>query len=305
MTTELQVPKEAAGERLDRWLAGAVPWLTHAKAKRLLELGRVRIGKKLARGERKLWGGETVVIEPLEAPKAPKTPVPEIALPVLFEDDDLVVVDKPAGLVVDWRPSGESVVALLAARLRGFDFENRAQPGVVHRLDKDTTGCLALAKTDESWKGLLTAFQAKEVDKRYLALVLGTPKAHDRIDTPYGKKPGDSRKYTTQLRSARRAVLEYDLREQLGDVALLDVHLDTGRTHQIRVQLAERGLPVIGDPVYGKRECREHPLAKALGRHALHAARLELPHPRTGERLVFESPVPADLAAAIENARGT
>jgi len=226
-------------------------------------------------------------------------------LPVLFDDDAIVVVDKPAGLVVERDASRPSVVGLLATRLTGFDCDGRAEPAVVHRLDRETSGCLVLAKTDAARAALEASFDAKEIDKRYVALVLGSPSDRERIDTPYGRAPDDPRKYTTRVLSPRRARLRYETIERFEGTALVSVELDTGRTHQIRVQLSERGFPVIGDGVYGPREVREHPAAVTLGRHALHAARLSLPHPATRAPLTFESPLPPDFQRALQRLRRT
>jgi 23S rRNA pseudouridine1911/1915/1917 synthase len=299
-TERVAVPREARGLRLDRVLVTHVAGLGLERARTLCEEGRVRIRGKAAQASRKLWGGEEVVLE-LPAPTQ-ATPVVDAAahLPVLFDDASIVVVHKPAGLVVERDAMRPSVVGLLAARLQGFDCAGRAEPAVVHRLDRETSGCLVLAKTDAARAALVAAFDAKEIDKRYLALVLGRPSDHERLDTPYGRSPDDPRKYTTRVLSPRRARLRYETLERFDGAALVSVELDTGRTHQIRVQLSERGFPVLGDGVYGPREAREHPAALALGRHALHAARLSLPHPVTRAPLAFEAPQPPDFTRALE-----
>jgi 23S rRNA pseudouridine1911/1915/1917 synthase len=220
-------------------------------------------------------------------------------LPVLHDDASLVVVDKPPGLVVEPSPSEPSVVSLLAARLPPFDVEGLAQPGVVHRLDRETSGCLALARTDAAVAALNLAFNEKRVDKRYLVLVLGEALERGRLEGPYGRDPENPRKYTTRVRSARRAALSYEVRERFPGATLLEVKLETGRTHQIRVQLSEAGHPVLGDALYGPREAREHPAAKAIGRQALHARSLSLPGPATGEVLRVEAPLPEDFQRAL------
>jgi 23S rRNA pseudouridine1911/1915/1917 synthase len=301
--TPLVVPRERRGDRLDRYLVRAVPGLSIDRARMLCETGCVRVGGNVAKAERKLWGGEAVE---LDAP--PPTPAPRLRdaatlLPFVFEDEAVVVVDKPAGLVVE--PDGDrpSVVGLVGARCAGLSVEGRALPGVVHRLDRETSGLMVLAKTDAARAGLLAAFEGKQVDKRYLALVLGDPPEVLKLDTPYGRSPANPRLFTTRVRSARRARLSFFVKERLAGAALLSVKLDTGRTHQIRVQLSEAGFPVLGDAVYAGRETREHPAAKTLGRHALHAAQLTLVHPADGRTLAFESPVPADLARALESLR--
>jgi 23S rRNA pseudouridine1911/1915/1917 synthase len=220
-------------------------------------------------------------------------------LPVLYDGEAMVIVNKPPGIVVEPGGSGPSVVELLAARLPPFNVEGVAQPGVVHRLDRETSGCLAFARTDEAMAAIDAAFQEKRVDKRYWTLVLGEAPEQGRLEGPYGRDPKDPRKYTTRVSSARRAALSFEVRERLQGATLLEVRLETGRTHQIRVQLSEAGHPVLGDAIYGPAEARMHPAAKALGRQALHALRLSLPHPSTGEPVRVEAPLPEDFQRAL------
>jgi 23S rRNA pseudouridine1911/1915/1917 synthase len=218
---------------------------------------------------------------------------------VLHDDASWVIVNKPAGLSVE--PAGgnvPSVVELVAARLPPFDVEGQALPGVVHRLDRDTSGCLALARTDAAAAALERAFQEKRVDKRYWALVLGETPERERLEGPYGRDPRDPRRFTTKVRSARRAALSYEVRERLRGATLVEVKLETGRTHQIRVQLAEAGHPVLADALYGPDETRAHPAASAVGRHALHALRLSLPG------VSVEAPLPEDFQRALALLRG-
>jgi 23S rRNA pseudouridine1911/1915/1917 synthase len=297
---KVSIPREAAGERLDKYLSAHVPGLSLERARVLIEQGHVRIRGKKCQPSRKLWGGEEVELSrpPPRAP--PRRSLEGPGLPVLHEDAALVIVNKPAGLVVE--PVGgsvPSVVELLAARLPPFDVEGVAQPGVVHRLDRETSGCLALARTDEAVGALERAFQEKRVDKRYLALVLGETPEWGRLEAPYGRDPRDPRRFTTKVRSARRAALSYEVRERLRGATLVEVKLETGRTHQIRVQMAEAGYPVLGDSLYGPEETRTHPAARAIGRHALHAVRLSLPSPATGEVLSVEAPLPGDFQRAL------
>ena len=298
-TQTLQVPREAAGKRLDTFLSTHVPGLSLERARVLIEQGHVRIRGKKCQPTRKLWGGEEVELSrpPPRAPpkRAPVGPT----LPVLHDDASLLIIDKPPGLVVEPSGGAASVVELAAAQRPPFDVEGVAQPGVVHRLDRETSGCLALARTDAAAAALLHAFQEKRVDKRYLALVLGEPPERQRLEAPYGRDPKDPRRFTTQVRSARRAALSYEVRERLPGAALVEVELDTGRTHQIRVQLSEAGYPVLGDSMYGPEVARTHPAAKALGRQALHAWRLSLPSPTTGQDVRVEAPLPEDFLRAL------
>ncbi len=304
-TQKFTVPPGVAGERLDKHLAANIPGLSLERARELIARGRVRIRGKPCQPLRKVWGGEEVEVElpaPRRAPASRSSEGP--ALPVLHDDASLVVVDKPPGLVVEPTPNEPSVVGLLAARLPPFDVEGLAQPGVVHRLDRETSGCLVLARTDVAVAALNLAFNEKRVDKRYLVLVLGETPEQGRLEGPYGRDPENPRKYTTRVRSARRAALSFEVRERLQGATLLEVKLETGRTHQIRVQLSEAGHPVLADSFYGSREAREHPAAGAIGRQALHARSLSLPSPASGELLRVEAPLPEDFQRALALLRG-
>ncbi|MDY7228834.1 RluA family pseudouridine synthase [Hyalangium rubrum] len=295
----LTVPREAAGERLDKHLSKSVPGLSLERARALIAQGHVRIRGKKCQPTRKLWGGEEIELErpPPRAAASPRVEGP--ALPVLHDDASMLIVNKPAGLVVEPGGAEASVVELLAAQRPPFDVEGVARPGVVHRLDRETSGCLALARTDAAVAALDRAFQEKRVDKRYWTLVLGEAPEQGRLEGPYGRDPKDPRKFTTRVRSARRAALSFEVRERLAGATLLEVKLETGRTHQIRVQLSEAGHPVLGDAIYGPVEARMHPAAQALGRHALHALRLSLPSPLTGEPVRVEAPLPEDFQRAL------
>lgn len=293
----LAVPRDAP-PRLDRFLARALPGYSSAQVQRLLAEGKVRVNGTRAKPLRRLVGGETVELE-LPAPRPPPR-VEGPPLPVLYEDAQLVIIDKPAGLVVEPEGRAPSVVTTLASQLQGLDVGGAALPGVAHRLDRDTTGCLALARTDEGLARLLAAFQAGAVTKTYLALVLGAPPDHGALDTPYAKDPANPRRYTTRLASPRRARLAWRVLERLGPLALLEIALDTGRTHQIRAQLAEAGFPLVGDPLYGTPEAQRH----GFGRTALHALRLRLEGVAEAP-VEVEAPLPADFRAALGAARGT
>jgi len=287
----LKVPREAAGERLDRWLAGALS-VPLARARALVADQRVRIRGKRCAITRRLFGGEEVVVE-RHAPRAAPAPAggPGPSLAVLHDDADCLVVAKPAGLAV--QPAGPHApsVATAVAGLGRFDVEGRALPGFPHRLDRDTTGTLLLARHDRALAALRAAFEAGQVEKEYLALVQGVPPDEGRLDTAYGRDPADPRRFTTRVASARRARLAFRVERRLGGGALLRVVLDTGRTHQIRVQLAEAGYPVIGDAVYGV-------ASPVISRQALHAERLAFPAP-SGARVDVRAPWPEDLVAAV------
>ena len=295
----VQATQSDAGARLARFLVRAMPGLAPERARELCESGRVRVHGKVAKSARKLWGNESIEVDfPEPKPVAAAPGAPEV--PVLYQDAAIIVVDKPAGIVVESEGKGRSVVEIVGARLAGCDVGGLAAPGVVHRLDRDTSGCLALAKTDDAVGALKAAFEAKRVEKRYLALVLGAPPDRQRLEGPYGRDEKDPRRYTGRVESARRAALSFEVRERVNGAALLTVALESGRTHQIRVQLSEAGFPVLADAIYGSEAAREHEAAKAIGRQALHAFRLRLPSPATGQIVEVEAKVPADLERACD-----
>jgi 23S rRNA pseudouridine1911/1915/1917 synthase len=285
----LPVPRAAAGERLDRFLAKALA-LPQPAARALIEAGQVRIRGKSCSPVRKLFGGEQI-----ELSRPP--PVPAVAcgpaLPVLYDDPDCLVVDKPAGLAVEPEGREGEAVVTAARRLGTFAVGGKASPGLPHRLDRDTTGALLLARHDRALAALRAAFAAGQVEKEYLALVAGEPLAEGRLETPYGRDPADPRRFTTRCSSPRRARLSWRVEARLRGASLLAVRLETGRTHQIRVQLAEAGHPVLGDAVYGQ-------ASPAIARQALHARRLAFPPPSGKGRVEVLSPVPRDLEAALE-----
>ena len=280
-----------SGRRLDRFLARELPAFD---VEALAKAGRVRIRGKAASPMRKLWGNETIDVElPDAVPIRAAEDAPEV--PVLYQDSELIVVDKPPGLVVEDEGNGRSVVEIVGARVGGCAVGGVAAPGVAHRLDRETSGCLALARTDAALAKLLSAFDQGLVDKRYLALVLGNPPDGLRLEGSYSRDPADPRRFTTRVRSARKASLSFEVRARLPGAALLEVVLETGRTHQIRVQLSEAGWPVLGDSIYGPDAARQHAAAKVLGRQALHAWKLSITGPLT---VSAEAPIPADFERA-------
>lgn len=298
-TRKLIVPRDGKKPRLEAYLTRALPGMSDGRARLLVAKGRVRIGGRLAKAGRILWGGESVEVE-LEPPQ-PTTPERGPQLEVLLERPGFLIIHKPPGLVVE-RPDGApSVVGLMSGQAQGWDVEGRADPGVVHRLDRETSGCLLLARSDDGAAMLRLAFEEKRIQKTYRALVLGTPKDEDRLDTPFGKNPDNPRLYSSRVSSPRRAVLSYRTVERLPTGAALEVDLETGRTHQIRVQLSDVGLPVLADPLYGPREVREHPASRAVGRLALHAHRLQLK--LEAETITVEAPLPEDLQRGLQALR--
>ncbi len=293
---KLIVPKDGNKPRIETFLVSAVPGITEQRVRRLLAESRIRLrGKPLKLG-RVLWGGEELELE-----LPPPNPVPRQEgpiIPVLHQDAELMIANKPSGLVVEPSDGTPSLVRLMASQHTGWDVEGEALPGVVHRLDRETSGCLMLARTDDAVVMLKQAFEEKRIAKRYLALVLGAPPDEARLETPYARNPQNSRLYTSRVPSPRKAILAFRVKQRFGDRTLLEVDLETGRTHQIRVQLADAGYPVLGDPLYGPVETRTHPAAVALGRLGLHAAALTLS--LTDRQIVAEAPLPPDFAAACQ-----
>jgi 23S rRNA pseudouridine1911/1915/1917 synthase len=247
----------------------------------------------------RLEGGEEVELEPPEAEVREIEPE-EVPFGIAYEDEQLLVVDKPAGVLVHpgaGHASG-TLVHGLAGRTAGGE-EDR--PGIVHRLDRDTSGLLVVARSDEAHERLQELIRKRQVERRYVAVVRGRPRSwRGTIDAPIGRDRDDPTRHSLDTETPREAVTHFEVSELLGGYALLDVRLETGRTHQIRVHLAAIDLPVVGDAVYGVPE-------PALGRQFLHANRLAFTHPFTGERVEVESPLPDDLARYLErlSARGT
>ena len=272
----------------------AVPGFSKVQVQRLLADGKVKVNGKKAKPLRRIMGGEELELELPELQKAPRAPDGP-KLPALYEDAKWLVINKPSGLVVEPEGDQPSVVGLAAAQYGGFDVGGVAQPGVAHRLDKDTTGCLILSKTDLALAELKQAFEDKRITKTYLALVWGAPPETGSLDQPYGRHPEDPRRYTTRFPSARRARLSWKRVEQFAaEAALIEINLDTGRTHQIRAQFADLGHPVLGDWLYGTATAK----AAGFGRFALHAARLTL-EGLTRRTLCLEAPLPNDFSSAL------
>lgn len=280
-----------ASGRLDAVLAGAFADLSRARVQRLIDAGHARVNGSPARKAMNVAEGDALE---LEVPATPHESVPTgLELPVLYEDDQLCVIDKPAGLAVHGAPgdTGPSVAAWWLEKLGeaagAFDVE---RPGIVHRLDKDTSGVLVLARTPAAQAALSAAFEARTTKKTYLAIVEGVP---DRpkavIDAPIDRHPGDRTRMAIVTRG-REARTAYEVLHSDGRKALIEVHPETGRTHQIRVHLAAIGVPVSDDAVYGKRE--------PGGRQLLHAYQLAIPHP-AGGTLTVTAPIPADLDRAM------
>jgi 23S rRNA pseudouridine1911/1915/1917 synthase len=306
------VEADAAGARLDRFLAERLPDLSRARIQAVIDDGGVRVDGREAKPSLRLKAGASVAVTVPEP--EPALPQPEdIPLRIVHEDAHLLVVDKPAGLVVHpgaGARSGTLVNALLHHVRDLSGVGGVLRPGIVHRLDKGTSGLIVIAKDDRTHRALAHQFAQRTVRKEYVAIVLGTPaRATATIDRPIGRDPVHRRRMAIDAPRARAARSTYVVRERLDGAALLDVLIHTGRTHQIRVHLASIGHPVAGDDLYGgtRAPSSRSPAARdalaALARPALHAARLELDHPATGARLVLASPLPPDLEALLVQIR--
>jgi 23S rRNA pseudouridine1911/1915/1917 synthase len=305
----LTVPPDAAGERLDKTLAALAPDLSRARIQALMAQGRVsRDDAALTDASAKAAAGDYRIDIPPPEPAEPQAePIP---LKVLYEDAHLIVVDKPAGMAVHPGPGSEHgtlVNALLAhcgASLSGVG--GVARPGIVHRIDKETSGIVVAAKTDAAHQGLSALFAAHDIERLYIALTRGAPGARKgTIEGAIARSTHDRKKMALVRAGGRPAVTHYVVEQVFGPetrplAARLACRLETGRTHQIRVHLASKGCPCLGDPVYGSGPPAE-PVRRAIAeaglkRQALHAAMLGFKHPITGEALRFESPLPADMA---------
>jgi len=268
---------------------------TRTLAERLVRKGAVLVDGQRRSKSHRLEGGEELEVEIPEAQAIEPSGIP---LDVAYEDDDLLVIDKPAGLVV--HPAAGHTGETLVHRLvdHGAAGGDRERPGIVHRLDRDTSGLLLVARSEEAHARLAEAIRERRVERRYLALVRGAPRSRTgRIDAPVGRDRAERTRRSIDSETPRDAVTWFEVRERLGERTLLEARLETGRTHQIRVHLEAIGLPVCGDPVYGGRG------DLGLGRQFLHAHALAFDHPTTGERITLESPLPADLTAALQRAR--
>jgi 23S rRNA pseudouridine1911/1915/1917 synthase len=293
---ELIVTEQQAGERLDRVIASVAEVGSRARAAKLIGEGAVALDGETARKSEKVEAGDLVEIE--LAPPPPGDPSePAVPFEIVHEDASLLVVDKPTGLVVHPAPGNRSgtLSQALAGLAGGGDPE---RPGIVHRLDKETSGLLVVARNDDVLRKLQAALQAREISRRYTALVRGRAESSmGTIDAPLGRDRRKPENIAIRMDSDRDAVTHFEVAEELGPRSLLHVSLETGRTHQIRVHLAAIGLPVCGDPQYG--------VAGDLGleRQFLHASELSFDHPVSGEHMTFGSPLPPDLAVALELAR--
>jgi len=312
-TQTLRVPAESEDTRLDRFLATALS-LSRSQLQRLIKEGSVLVAGRAAKANQPVKPGQEISIdvpEPIEAAPAPE----DLPLPIVYQDKDLIVVDKPAGMVVHpaaGHESGTMVNALLhhVDDLSGIGGEKR--PGIVHRLDKGTSGLMVVAKHDRAHEELARQFAQREVEKEYIALCWGEVMAGRRIDAPIGRDPSNRKKMASEsarLRRTRAAVTRVVRAEHFGRVlTLAQVAIHTGRTHQIRVHLSAIGHPIVGDALYGgvhRRVPGDIRAVAHLDRPFLHAARLVFAHPEDGRRMEFLSAMPVDLQKVLDELRAS
>ncbi len=305
----ISVTSDDAGKRLDQFLAAQLDSVSRARVQEMIAEGLVLVNNAPAKPSLKLRGGERISVL-AEAQRPPlKAIAEEIPLDIVYEDDDLAVINKPAGMMVhagagateDARNRGTLVNALLHHLNSLSSAGGELRPGIVHRLDKETSGLIVVAKNNEAHRRLSAQFAAREVKKKYVALVHGwVKKDSGTLTQSISRDPVRRMRMTTRLEGGRTAVTHYRVARRLdtkfGKFTLLDVKIDTGRTHQIRVHVATMGHPIVGDTVYGApAQARGKSAAIALKRNFLHAAELEFQHPRTGKPIALNSDLPPDL----------
>ncbi len=295
------IPPEHAGLRLDAALARLFPEHSRSRLQAWMKQGRVTVDGIAADAKRKMWGGERVEVDTVADPAESVHRAEAIALSVVYEDDHLLVIDKPAGLVVHPGSGNWSGTMMNALLHHAPQLAEIPRAGIVHRLDKDTSGLLVVAKTLAAQTDLVRQLQARSVKRCYLALAHGAVAGEGVVDAPIGRHPVQRTKMAIVSRG-REARTHYSVRERFAAATLVECRLETGRTHQIRVHLASIGHPLVGDMVYGKRKSADARL-DAFRRQALHAWRLSLVHPHGGNVMEWEAPLPEDFAALLEELR--
>jgi 23S rRNA pseudouridine1911/1915/1917 synthase len=308
----IEIPEDVTPSRADRLLAELVPGdCSRSALAKLIRQGRVRVKGKSIRPSTILNPGDQVEFLPGEPKSAPVPDAELLPLTILFEDVDVIVLDKPPGLVVHpgaGRQTNTLMDLLIKTRPEVIGVGEPGRWGVVHRLDRDTSGVMVAAKTVLAHASLSTQFREHSIHRVYLALVRGNPgEDHGRIDAGLGRHTKDRKRISTSTAKARRAVTEWRVQQRFDDLALLQVFPETGRTHQIRVHLASVGLPVLGDQMYGrtrKQSTTTDPVLRKslqiLKRQALHAAVLGFVHPRSSQKMEFSSPMPSDMAEVVK-----
>jgi 23S rRNA pseudouridine1911/1915/1917 synthase len=300
MEDQLIVEEHQANGRLDAFLAAAVPEVSRSHWKALIQEARVTVNGTACKPNHKLKVGDEVFWSIPE--EASDEVLPEdIPLEILFEDETLLVLNKPPGLVVHPAAGNETGTLVNALLFHDPAFYDLERAGIVHRLDKDTSGVMVVAKSEVAMTELQRQFKARETNKAYLALVWGHPPARGRIENQIGRHPVHRQKMAVLKEGGRVAVSGFETVETFDEVSLVRVKIETGRTHQIRVHMAHLGHPVAGDSVYGR--ARRHKLPMPPQRQMLHAERLEFTHPVSGKRLSFEAPLFDDMRCLLEKLR--
>ncbi|MFQ5479115.1 MAG: RluA family pseudouridine synthase [Candidatus Binatia bacterium] len=317
-TRRFVVEASASGRRLDQWLSECSGVPTRSQLRADIRSGRVSVDGVVAKAALRLRGGELVELRRVErSANREGGPVPQdLPLEILFEDDTVIAVNKPAGMVVHPAAGNKdgTLVNALLHRYPDLSGAEQGRAGLIHRLDKDTSGVVLAARTPEAHEALAKQFRDRAVVKQYLALVAAKVAQGGRVDLPLGRHPRERKKISTASRRARSAVTDYEVLERFSSFTLLLVKPQTGRTHQIRVHLAARGWPIVQDPLYGGRKAvrtlvrgRLDPaiaaVVMAMPRQALHAWRITVSHP-SGGKLTIEAPLPADYSGLIDGLRG-
>ncbi len=301
---ELRLKPSAAGRRLDQALAEALPEYSRSRLKRWIDAGQVRVDGRVPRPRDTMTGGELVCVDAPVEDAIPMRPQ-AMALSLAWEDESVIVVDKPAGLVV--HPGAGNADGTLQNALLAHDpaLAKLPRAGIVHRLDKDTTGLLIVARTEAAREALTEALTARGIHREYQAVCIGVMTGGGRVDAPIERHPVDRLRMTVRS-DGRAAVTHYRVIERFRRHTWVRVMLETGRTHQIRLHLAHAGFPLVGDPIYGKRLViprgatpRLEATLRGFRRQALHAAKLEFAHPANGRRIEVEAPLPADLVELV------
>lgn len=310
----LTASADDAGQRLDAWLSAQLPELSRSRIQSLIRDGHVMLGDRPAKANIKMKTGQKVLVC-IPPPEVPEPQPEDLPLEIVYEDEDIVVVNKAVGMVTHPAPghSGGTLVNALLHHCKDLSgIGGVKRPGIVHRLDADTSGLLVVAKNDAAHKALSEAMERREISRHYIAVIVGSPReASGSIEAPIGRSRTDRTKMAIDHKSGRHAVTHWEIMVWGHGLSVLKLRLETGRTHQIRVHLASRTMPVVGDRVYGwtrKRELeliphRHTSLIQAVSRverQLLHAAELHLLHPRTARPLRFESSPPEDMRAVIE-----
>ncbi|QQR91932.1 MAG: RluA family pseudouridine synthase [Myxococcales bacterium] len=300
---ELSILESEEKERIDKVLAARDLGFSRSVLKRWIEEGRVRVDGDVVAAKRKVLTGQSVEIVPAPPPKTNLEPQ-DIPLEILYEDDALLVLNKPAGLVVHPAP-GHPDGTLVNALLYHWQHDRGMQgirPGIVHRLDKDTSGVMVVAKSVKVHEALVELFSKHDIGREYLAIVVGNHPLNRRIESLHGRHPVDRKRFSSKVEQGRRAVTTIETLERFSGAALIQCQLETGRTHQIRVHCADQGFPVLGDILYAKKpkDPRLVQAYDAVAHQALHARHLSFVHPTTKEKLSFRSEPPVEFEAALK-----